>query len=63
MIATTLFGGLGNQMFIYATAKALSLHYRTPMAFNLRQGFEQDYKYQRHLELNHFKCRGGSGLE
>lgn len=57
MIATTLFGGLGNQMFIYATAKALSLHYRTPMAFNLRQGFEQDYKYQRHLELNHFKCQ------
>ena len=57
MIAATLFGGLGNQMFIYATVKALSLHYQVPMAFNLNHGFANDYKYHRKLELCKFNCQ------
>lgn len=57
MIAATLFGGLGNQMFIYATVKALSLHYQVPMAFNLNHGFANDYKYHRKLEFCKFNSQ------
>lgn len=54
MIATTLFGGLGNQMFVYAMVRALSLRNDTEMAFNLNNGFATDYQFHRSLELNHF---------
>ena len=33
MIATTLYGGLGNQMFIYAMSRAMSLRNNVPMAY------------------------------
>ena len=33
-IYSYLQGGLGNQMFQYAIARALSEHYRTPFALN-----------------------------
>ena len=55
MIATTLYGGLGNQMFIYAAVRALSLRSHTPMAFNLKQGFKDDLLFHRSLELHHFE--------
>ncbi len=54
MITTTLFGGLGNQMFIYAMARAMSLRNGVNMAFNLKRGFELDLEYHRKLELSHF---------
>lgn len=54
MISTTLFGGLGNQMFIYAMARAMSLRNGVNMAFNLKRGFEMDREYNRKLELSHF---------
>lgn len=54
MIATTLFGGLGNQMFIYATVRAMALRNHTSMAFNLSRGFGRDLEYGRSLELSHF---------
>lgn len=54
MISTTLFGGLGNQMFIYATVRALSLRNKVPMSFNLTTGFQRDFLYQRSLELDKF---------
>jgi hypothetical protein len=54
MIATTLTGGLGNQMFMYAMVRAMSLRNRVPMAFNTHLGFETDSVYHRKLELNHF---------
>lgn len=57
MIATTLFGGLGNQMFIYATTRATALRNHTSMAFNLSQGFDMDTEYGRTLELNHFNLQ------
>jgi len=48
MIITNIIGGLGNQMFQYATAKALALHFDTSLAldisdfsgYGLHQGFE-----------------------
>lgn len=54
MIATTLFGGLGNQMFIYAAVRAAALRNNTQMAFNLKQGFKDDFQFHRSLELQHF---------
>lgn len=54
MITTTLCGGLGNQMFIYAMAKAMSLRNRVPVAFNLKTGFSTDIVYKRFLELDKF---------
>lgn len=55
MIAATLYGGLGNQMFIYAMVRAASLRNNTSMAFNLKQGFKDDIQFHRFLELNHFQ--------
>ena len=54
MIATTLFGGLGNQMFIYAAVRAAALRNNTQMAFNIKQGFKDDILFHRSLELHHF---------
>lgn len=54
MITTTLFGGLGNQMFIYAMVRALSCRNHVPMAFNLKRGFQYDFQFHRNLELNNF---------
>lgn len=55
MINTTLYGGLGNQMFIYAAARAAALRNNTGFAFNLRQGFVDDKLFHRELELHHFE--------
>lgn len=55
MIATTLYGGLGNQMFLYAAVRAAALRNETAMAFNLKQGFIDDVLFQRRLELHHFQ--------
>jgi len=54
MIAAVLYGGLGNQMFIYAMVRALSLRRNTSMAFNTNLGFKLDKVFKRHLELNCF---------
>lgn len=54
MISTTLFGGLGNQMFIYATVRAMALRNNVSMSFNLKTGFERDFLYHRNLELDKF---------
>lgn len=55
MITTTIWGGLGNQMFMYAMARATSLRNNVEMRLNLEQGFKDDKKFNRHLELTHFK--------
>lgn len=36
MITTTLRGGLGNQMFMYAMVKAMAIKNKTAMAFNCK---------------------------
>lgn len=51
MIATTIRGGLGNQMFIYAMAKAMAIRNKTEYVFNLNDGFANDYQFHRSLEL------------
>ena len=59
MIATTIRGGLGNQMFIYAATRAMALRNETDMTFNLHYGFEMDYQFHRKLELSHLNVDWG----
>lgn len=59
MIATTIRGGLGNQMFMYAMARAMSLRNKTSMAFNLHEGFEKDFQFHRKLELQNLNVEMG----
>lgn len=53
MIVCRLKGGLGNQMFQYATAKALSIHWDVPLAIDTTR-FQYDRIYRRTYELGNF---------
>lgn len=59
MIATTIRGGLGNQMFIYAATRAMALRNGTDMTFNLHYGFDMDYQFHRKLELSNLNVNWG----
>lgn len=54
MVSTVVFGGLGNQLFIYATARALALRLGTELALNTTRGFKDDVLFHRGLELDSF---------
>ena len=54
MIVSSLRGGLGNQMFIYAMVKAMALRNNVPFAFNLNTDFANDEVYKRKLLLSYF---------
>lgn len=54
MIVLILTGGIGNQMFEYAAARALSLRNNTQLVINTRIGFERDRFYHRVYCLNVF---------
>ena len=45
-------GGLGNQMFQYATARALALRTGAELVLDSWSGFTRDYEYQRSYELH-----------
>ena len=47
-------GGLGNQMFQYATARALSLSNNATLVIDSRSGFVRDFTYKRSYELDSF---------
>ena len=53
MIITKISGGLGNQMFQYATGRAVALNNKTELKLNLSS--YPDLKYGRHYSLNVFK--------
>lgn len=57
MIATTLCGGLGNQLFMYAAARAMALRNNTELVVNIHSGFENDKEYKRHYELDKFNVQ------
>jgi len=57
MISTTIRGGLGNQMFIYAAARAMALRNNTKCVFNLNDGFANDYQFHRSLELQNLNVQ------
>ena len=54
MIVLTLSGGIGNQLFMYAAARALALRNGTELVLNIEQGFINDKEYKRHFELDKF---------
>ena len=57
IVCAYLQGGLGNQCFIYATARALSIRAHAELRLNLDY-FASDRVYRRHFELDHFCIDG-----
>jgi len=52
-VIVRLFGGLGNQMFIYAAGKSLALRNDSEFIIDYTTGFKGDI-YKRHFELDNF---------
>lgn len=53
-IITSLSGGLGNQMFMYAAARAMALRMNAKLFTECEEGFKNDRLYRRNLALNYF---------
>jgi hypothetical protein len=64
-IISRIFGGLGNQLFCYATARRLALANNVELVLDDASGFVHDHAYQRHCQLDHFKipCRRATPAE
>ena len=54
MVIAKLFGGLGNQMFIYAAAKGIAQISNQKLTFDIYTGFEDDSRFRRVYELKQF---------
>ena len=65
MIISRIFGGIGNQLFIYAASKRLALKNNTELVLDHVSGFTYDKDFQRHYQLDHFniKSRKASASE
>ena len=65
LVIPRLFGGLGNQLFIYASARRLALKNQAELVIDDISGFINDYQYQRFYQLNHFNipCRKATASE
>ena len=50
-------GGLGNQLFQYATARAISIDKNVDLFIDSWSGFIRDYKYQRKYSLKNFPIK------
>lgn len=64
-IISRIFGGLGNQLFIYAAARRLALTNKAELIIDHISGFTHDYQYKRHYQLDHFNipCRKATPAE
>ena len=64
-VIARIFGGLGNQLFIYAAARRLSFKTNSLLVLDINSGFKYDTLYKRNFQLNHFdiKCRFASEVE
>lgn len=60
-----IYGGLGNQLFIYAAARRLALVNHSELVLDDVSGFAYDYIYHRHYQLDHFNipCRKATATE
>lgn len=52
-VISRLAGGLGNQLFMYAFAKALAARNNVPLLLDIRNGFARDRNYRRNYLLDH----------
>lgn len=50
-------GGLGNQLFEYAAARAVALRNNAELKLDAISGFAYDYQYQRSLKLDNFSIK------
>lgn len=57
-IIARVFGGIGNQLFIYAAARRLALANDAELVLDDVSGFVRDHAYQRHYQLDHFHVAG-----
>jgi len=57
MLYAYLNGGLGNQMFQYATARALALRTGAELVLDSWSGFVRDFQYHRSYELKYLPIR------
>lgn len=57
MIVLVLRGGLGNQMYEYASAKAMAIRANTDVVLNTRLGFETDKEFKRQYCLDCFNIK------
>jgi len=64
-IIPRIFGGLGNQLFIYAAARRLALANDAELVLDDVSGFVRDHRYQRHYQLDQFNisCRKATAAE
>ncbi len=64
-IIPRIFGGLGNQLFIYAAARRLALVNNAELVLDDVSGFVRDHEYLRHYQLDHFSisCRKATPAE
>ena len=60
-----IMGGLGNQLFIYAAARRLSLVNDAELVIDNLSGFRYDTQYKRYYQLDHFAipCRKATPTE
>lgn len=65
LIIPRIFGGLGNQLFIYSAARRLALVNQAEIVIDEVSGFSYDTVYQRHYQLDHFNipCRNATPVE
>ncbi len=56
MVIARIFGGLGNQMFIYAAASSLAARNGVPLVLDVRSGFPRD-PYKRSYQLHRFNIQ------
>lgn len=64
-IIPLIYGGLGNQLFIYAAARRLSIVNNSELVLDDVSGFTYDHAYHRQYQLDHFKipCRKATDSE
>ncbi len=65
IIIPRIFGGIGNQLFIYAAARRLAIVNKAELVLDDVSGFVWDHAYQRNYQLDHFNipCRKASATE
>lgn len=57
MIISRIFGGIGNQLFIYAASKRLALKNNIELVIDHISGFSYDKDFKRHYQLDHFNIK------
>lgn len=57
VVIARLVGGIGNQLFIYASARRLAEENKAKLVLDTFSGFEYDKKYQQYFHLNKFNIK------